>query len=132
MSVWFSEAVGRRSHRRWRPTEPPSRKHNRDRNECTVQLRLVHARNGELGVAWLRIQDVGDATVGHELLVHRHLQLLNLPVRAEDFAQVAHVHVLGELLNHDFGAARYVGTSAARWAPGVGAVTFAAAAGEAP
>lgn len=65
----------------------------------------MHVRDGTLRKFWGGVQDVCDAAVRQELLVHGHLQILNLSVAAEYFTQVTFVDVLRELLYHDLCAA---------------------------
>jgi hypothetical protein len=66
----------------------------------------MHVRDRGFSVGGRGVEDVGDAAVGHELLVHGHLELGDGAVGAEDFAQVRRVHVFGEFFYHDFGGAR--------------------------
>lgn len=65
----------------------------------------MHVRDRAFRSVRRRVDNVSQALVRHELLVHRHLQLGNVAVRAKDLAQMAFVHVFGELLDHDLGAA---------------------------
>ena len=55
----------------------------------------MHVRDRGFGVGGGGVEDVGDAAVGHELLVHRHFQLGDVAVGAEDFAEVRRVDVFG-------------------------------------
>lgn len=52
----------------------------------------------------VRVENICNSSIGHEMLVHRHFQILKLAIRAEDFAQVRFLDVLGEFLDDDFGA----------------------------
>lgn len=107
--MWLSEPVGRGSHGWWTATESPPRQHNAHTDQSTIQLRLVHVTDGTLCIRWLRVQHVRDPPIRHEVLVHRHLQILNVAICAEDLAKVGGIDVLGELFNDDLGAARRVG-----------------------
>lgn len=107
--MWFTKPVRRRPHRRRTPTEPPPRQHNANRNQRPIQLRLVHVTDGTLRIARLGKQHIRNPAIRHEVLVHRHLQVLNLSIRAEDLAEVRRVDVLGEFFDDDFGAAGDVG-----------------------
>lgn len=66
----------------------------------------MHVRDGALGVRRRSIEDVRNAAVRQELAVDWHFQILNVAVVPEDLAQVRFIDVFGELLDHDFGAAR--------------------------
>lgn len=105
----LSEPVGWGSHGRRTATEPPPRQNNAHADQRTVQLRLVHVTDCTLRIRRLRVQHVRDPPVRHEVLVHGHLQILNLAIRAEDLAKVCSIDVFGEFFDDDFGAARRVG-----------------------
>ena len=83
----------------------------------------MHVRDRSFRVVGRAVEDVRDPAIRHELLVHRHLQFVYGPVSAEDFAQVRRVHVLRELLDHDFRGAWCAGaaTSGGRTRARVGA-----------
>jgi hypothetical protein len=76
----------------------------------------VHVRNRALGVRRRGIQHVCDSAVRQELAVDRHLEVLDVAVAAEDFAQVGFVDVFCEFFYDDFGAAWLA--VGARWAGG--------------
>lgn len=108
----LAEPVRRRASGRGTPAEPTTGQHDGDVDGRAVQLRLVHVRYGALGVRGRGVQHVRDPAVRQKLPVDGHLEVLDVAVAAEDFAQVRFVHVLGELLDHDLRAARLSG-----WAP---------------
>ena len=91
----FAETIRRRPAGRRGAAEAAARQDYTDADECAVQLRLVHVRDRGFGVGGGGVEDVGDAAVGHELLVHRHFQLGDVAVGAEDFAEVRRVDVFG-------------------------------------
>lgn len=66
-------------------------------------MRLMHMCNRALCIFCVGVEDIGYAFVHQKLLVHRHLQILDFAIRAEDLAQVALVHILCELFDDDLG-----------------------------
>lgn len=66
----------------------------------------MHVRDRALGVGGRGVEDVGDASVRHELLVGGHIELGDGAVGGEDFAKVRGLHVFGQFLDDDFGGAR--------------------------
>lgn len=52
---------------------------------------------------WCGVQDICNASVGQELLVDRHFQVLDLAKRAEHLTKVQFVDVLRELFHHNLG-----------------------------
>lgn len=88
----------------------------------------MHIRYRTFRIRWLREQNVCNAAVRHEVLVHGHLQVLNLSISAEDLAEVRDIDVFGKLFDHDFGgtwAVRAVRTTPAA-GPGLAGATRAA------
>lgn len=53
----------------------------------------------------LRVQNIGNATIRHEVFVHRHLQFLDFAIVAEDFAQMCFFDILREFLDDNLCAA---------------------------
>ena len=91
----FAESIGRRSAGRRGATKPSPWQDDADAYQSAVELRLVHVRNRGFGVGGGGVEDVGDAAVGHELLVHRHFEFGDVAVGAEDFVEVRRVDVFG-------------------------------------
>ena len=65
----------------------------------------MHMCNGILSVCRGVVENVGDAAIGHELLIHGHLELTDGAVEGEDFVEVRGLDVFGELFDDDFGGA---------------------------
>jgi len=55
---------------RWRARELAAREDDGDGDDCAVELRFVHVRDGVFGVRGRVVEDVGCAAVCHELAVH--------------------------------------------------------------
>jgi len=105
MSVRLTEPVRRWSNRRRRPAESPPRQHNRHIHQRTIQLRLVHITNSILRKLRICVENICNSPIGHEVLVHRHLQFLDFAIVAEDLAEMRFLDVLCEFFDDDFCAA---------------------------
>jgi len=94
----------------------PARQDNRYVDDSSVELCLVHVRNGSFCISLMGVQDVGTAAVEASMFANGKIHILDLAVLTKDLTQVVLVHVLGEFLNDNLGASGRAPRNAA--APG--------------